>query len=48
LIKDKTKRLGYLGDGQEVLAHPFFQEYDMDTIHNKAMTAPFIPELSEN
>ena len=32
LTKDKTKRLGAQGRGEEVLSHPFFQDIDLNML----------------
>ena len=44
--KDKTKRLGYEGDGSDILAHPFFADLDFDRLLLKEMEAPFKPEVA--
>ena len=31
-MKDKTKRLGAQGRGDEVLSHPFFKDIDLDQL----------------
>lgn len=48
LAKDKSKRLGYKGDGDEVLAHPFFADLDLKKMERKIMPAPFKPEISQD
>ena len=35
LAKDKAKRLGYKGDGDEILAHPFFADMDLQKLEMK-------------
>jgi len=35
LIKDKTKRLGAQGRGEEVLAHPFFKDINLEKLLQK-------------
>lgn len=46
LTKDKTKRLGYQGDGEEVLSHPFFADLDIQRLYLQELEAPFKPEIS--
>ncbi len=46
LAKDKSKRLGTTGDGQEILAHPFFASLDLEKLLAQQMVPPFKPELS--
>ena len=45
-MKDRTKRLGYHGDGKEILQHPFFKDLDLDLLYSRKMTPPFKPEFS--
>lgn len=47
LIKDKTKRLGALGRGEEVLAHPFFKDINLEKLLQKQIKAPFLPKCPE-
>jgi serum/glucocorticoid-regulated kinase 2 len=47
LEKDPKKRLGYDGGIEEIIAHPWFREIDVDMLLNKQLDAPFIPKLSE-
>ena len=46
MLKDKTKRLGYENDAEEILAHPFFSGLDLQGLFNKTLVAPFKPEIS--
>jgi hypothetical protein len=46
LAKDKSKRLGSAGDGQEILAHPFFASLNLEQLLDQTMEPPFKPELS--
>ena len=46
LIKDKSKRLGYHGDGKEVLQHPFFRDLDLENLYTRKMVPPFKPDFS--
>mmetsp|Transcript_20983 Transcript_20983/g.20102 ORF Transcript_20983/g.20102 Transcript_20983/m.20102 type:complete len:183 (+) Transcript_20983:583-1131(+) len=48
LLKDKTKRLGYQNDGEEILAHPFFASLDINKLLAKQLEAPFKPDLSKD
>jgi hypothetical protein len=48
LQKDKTKRLGYQGDGAEILAHPFFASLNIPQLETKTFEAPFKPEISSD
>lgn len=40
--------MGYKGDGDEVLSHPFFASLDIKGLYNKTVVPPFKPESSEN
>lgn len=44
--KDKAKRLGFSGDGAEILAHPFFSSLDLKALEAKILEAPYKPEIS--
>jgi len=44
LHKDKEQRLGFKGDGEEILAHPFFASLDIKGLYNKTVVPPFKPE----
>jgi serum/glucocorticoid-regulated kinase 2 len=48
LVKDKTKRLGYDKDGEDVLSHPFFADIDIEKLCNKEIEAPFKPDVSSD
>ncbi len=48
LHKEKNKRLGYNGDGAEVLKHPFFASLDLESLEKKTLPPPFKPELSKD
>ena len=48
LAKEKTKRLGYNGDGNEVLNHPFFADLDLKKLELKTLPPPFKPEVSKD
>jgi len=43
LEKNPTKRLGALGDGAEVKAHPFFKDVDWHAVLCKTVRMPHIP-----
>lgn len=45
LNKKKNKRLGAIDDYEEVLSHPWFSEYDIDSILAKTVKAPFTPQF---
>ena len=47
LMKDKSKRLGAQGRGDEVLAHPFFQDLDLNMLVEKQIKAPFRPKTTD-
>ena len=47
LEKDKSKRLGAQGRGNEVLAHPFFKGIDLNGLIQKKIPAPFIPKTTD-
>ena len=44
LHKDKEQRLGFKGDGDEILGHPFFASLDIKGLYNKTVVPPFKPE----
>ena len=44
LRKDKSTRLGAKQDSQEILAHPWFADIDIDSLMKKTMTPPFMPK----
>lgn len=46
-MKDKTKRLGAAGRGEEVLSHPFFQDIDLNQLAQKQIQAPFRPKTTD-
>ena len=46
LAKDKSKRLGYAADAEEVLKHPFFASLDLNKMLKQEVDAPFKPEMS--
>lgn len=48
MIKDKSKRLGYAGDAEEILSHPFFSGLDFEKLVGKDLEAPFKPEIEGN
>lgn len=47
LEKDPKKRIGYEGGIEEIIAHEWFKDIDIDKLLNKQLEAPFIPSLSE-
>lgn len=46
LQKDRKSRLGYEGDSEEVLGHPFFAELDMNKLISKEIEPPFKPVIN--
>lgn len=46
LAKDKSKRLGYAADAEEVLKHPFFASLDLNKMLKQEVEAPFKPEMA--
>jgi len=40
--------LGFEGDGEQVLAHPFFSSFDLKKLEVKEVDAPFKPEISSD
>ena len=47
LEKDPKKRLGFTGDADEVVNHPWFKDMDWDGIMSKSIKAKFVPELDK-
>ena len=47
LNKDKNERLGSKGDFEEILAHPFFAEYDKDKLLAGKVKPPLVPDIAE-
>ena len=47
MTKDKTKRLGYENDGDEILEHPFFADIDFEKLMGEELVAPYKPDLQE-
>ncbi|EYC35961.1 hypothetical protein Y032_0953g3189 [Ancylostoma ceylanicum] len=45
LQKDKTKRLGYKGDFNEIKEHEFFKAIDWDKLLRREIKAPFVPRI---
>lgn len=45
LDKDMDERLGSKNDVDEVLAHPWFKDWDLDAILRKAIDPPFKPSM---
>lgn len=48
LVKDRTRRLGYSNDIQEVLAHPFFAGLDTDALLEHKIEAEFKPTVDSS
>jgi len=44
LVKDRMQRLGQRNDAAEILNHPFFQEIDLDSLFNRVLRAPLVPQ----
>ena len=47
LIKDKSKRLGAKGDSEEIMAHPWFADINIETLMAKTMEPPFKPKQTD-
>ena len=47
LKKDKTKRLGFTNDFEEVLEHKLFENIDVEALTNKSIEPPYKPEFEE-
>ena len=47
LEKNPKERIGYEGGIEEIIAHPWFKDIDIDMLLNKQLDPPFIPKLSE-
>jgi len=45
LEKDRKKRLGCETDVQEILAHPWFADLDMEKLLDRKLEAPHIPKV---
>jgi serum/glucocorticoid-regulated kinase 2 len=48
LEKDKTKRLGAIGDIDEIMAHPFFAPLNIEKLLKKELVPPYKPEISDD
>lgn len=48
LNKDPKKRMGATNGIEEILAHDWFKNIEIDRLINKELDAPFIPKLTEN
>ena len=48
LEKDPKKRIGYEGGIEEIIAHDWFRDIDIDMLLNKQLDAPFVPDLSSD
>jgi serum/glucocorticoid-regulated kinase 2 len=48
LEKNPKKRLGHDGGIEEIIAHPWFSDIDIDMLLNKQLDPPFIPKLTED
>jgi hypothetical protein len=48
LEKDRRQRLGSKKGSEEVLAHPFFSDIDMDKLIKKELVPPFKPDVKDN
>lgn len=48
LEKNPEDRLGTDGGIEEVISHPWFDEYDVDKVLNKQYEAPYLPKVSKN
>jgi serine/threonine protein kinase len=47
LVKDPKKRLGSETDSLEILAHPWFQGLDLNSLLAKQLRPPLVPDIAE-
>ena len=48
LTKDKSKRIGAGENGiKEILAHPFFNELDIEALMKKTIQPTYMPDINE-
>jgi len=47
LDKDKAARLGSTNDSEEVMAHPFFANYNVDELLERKVPPPFKPVIED-
>lgn len=47
LCKKKSKRLGAVGDSEEILLHPWFSDINIDDLLAKKIEPPFKPEFED-
>ena len=47
LDKNKESRLGSEGDAAEILAHPFFEELELDKVETKSIEPPLMPPVED-
>ena len=45
LMKNPSKRLGYLKEEEEIKSHPFFRMIDWEKIEAREVQPPFIPKI---
>lgn len=45
LEKDPNRRLGFINDAPEILAHPWFSDINVQMVLDRKLTAPFIPDV---
>lgn len=48
LDKDKMKRLGKHGGIEEIMSHPWFDEFKMEDLLEKKIKAPYIPTIKQD
>ena len=48
LSKTPGERLGSKGDIEEILAHPWFRDIDLDKLQSRQLTPDFKPKLSKD
>lgn len=48
LSKKPEERLGYKGDIEEILAHPWFADIDLNALNSKSIVPDFKPKLSKD
>mmetsp|Transcript_30795 Transcript_30795/g.27244 ORF Transcript_30795/g.27244 Transcript_30795/m.27244 type:complete len:161 (+) Transcript_30795:124-606(+) len=47
LAKKKSKRIGAIDDMEEILAHPWFSDLNIDDMLERKAIPPFIPEFED-
>lgn len=47
LNRDRYKRLGAIGDAEEILSHRFFRGVSLNKIIQKKFKAPYVPQQKD-